>query len=180
LFWISARICHNSVLHGELHRIFPTLEKFNLCPISTTVPSPALELFKSAPFLMLLQCGAYLFSANAPDSTIVKMIASKALTSINILCTHLKFSCVPCTYVIILCHHPTSSSYVISYIIILPDSDLYIQGHDENLITIGNKPVFPQSRSLPLINKSSPLKPLSKSPDTSTSSCEGKALVLSW
>jgi hypothetical protein len=57
------------------------------------------------------------------------------------------------TYVIILRHHPnTSSAYVISYVIIsisyviiLPESNLYIQGHDENLITIGNKAVVPQS-----------------------------------
>jgi hypothetical protein len=94
---------------------------------------------------MLFQCGAYLFSANAPDSTIIKTIALKVLTSIDILHTHLKFSCVPRAYIIILHHHPMSSSYVISYIIILPDSDLYIQGRDENLITIGNTPVFPQS-----------------------------------
>jgi hypothetical protein len=52
-------------------------------------------------------------------------------------------------------HHPTSSSHVIilrhhptSYIIILffsTESDLYIQGLDKKLITIGNKPVSPQS-----------------------------------
>jgi hypothetical protein len=54
----------------------------------------------------------------------------------------LKFSCAPRAYVIyyviILRHHPTSSSF-------LPESDLYIQGRDEKLITIGNRPVFPQS-----------------------------------
>jgi hypothetical protein len=44
--------------------------------------------------------------------------------------------------------HLTSSSYVIPYVIILPllaKSDLYIQGRDEKLITIGNKPVLPRS-----------------------------------
>jgi hypothetical protein len=62
---------------------------------------------------------------------------------------HLKFSCTPRAYVIILRHHhPTSSSYVIPYVIIRPlltESNLYVQGRDEKLITIGNKPVFPQS-----------------------------------
>jgi hypothetical protein len=40
-----------------------------------------------------------------------------------------------------------SSSYVILYLTapFLTESDLCIQGRDEKLITIGNKPVFPQS-----------------------------------
>jgi hypothetical protein len=99
---------------------------------------------------MLLQCGSYLFSANPPDSTIVKNIASKALTSIDQYPSHLKFSCTPHAYVIILCHHPMSSSYVIILrhhptVQFFIEMDLNIQGYDKNLITIGNKPVFPQS-----------------------------------
>jgi hypothetical protein len=79
----------------------------------------------------------------ALESAIVKTITSKLLlTLIDILCT----SSSPVRHAPT---HPTSSSYVIlyviPYVIILPKSNLCIQGRDENLITIGNKPVFPQS-----------------------------------
>jgi hypothetical protein len=134
MFWISARICRNCVFYGELHRIFPTSEKFIPCPISTTVPSRALELFKSAPFLIVLQCGAYLTSANAPDSITVANIEQRSHNNNSRPLFFLHTTRL---------RHPSHHSS--SYVIILPKSDLHIQGCDENLITIGNKPVSPQS-----------------------------------
>jgi hypothetical protein len=139
LFWISARICCNSILHGELHRIFPTSEKFNSCPISTTLLSRAVPLSNCAPIPIVFQCGASLTSNIAPESTIVEIHRSAVRST--------SFAPQVLLRAARLRHHPTSSSsYVIPYVIIMPlltKSDLYIQGRDEKLITIGNKPVFP-------------------------------------
>jgi hypothetical protein len=145
VFWISARICCNSVLYGELHRIFPSSEKFNPCPISTILPSRAVPLSNCAPIPIVFQCGASLISNIAPESTIVENNHKSRGRSIS-------FAPQVLLRAVRLRHHPTSSSYVIilchhliPYVIILTESDLCIQGRDEKLITIGNTPVFPQS-----------------------------------
>jgi hypothetical protein len=49
--------------------------------ISTILPSRALPLFNCAPFLIGFQCGTYLFSYNAPDSTIVEILRRKSTSS---------------------------------------------------------------------------------------------------
>jgi hypothetical protein len=84
----------------------------------------------------------YLSSYNAPEVTVVKIdrysATASAVRSISFAPQ------VPAR------RAPTSSSYVILRHLRHPtvpifERDLYIQGRDKNLITIGNKPVFPQS-----------------------------------
>jgi hypothetical protein len=70
---LEARICCNSVLYGELHIIFPASEKFNPCPISTTLPSRAVPLSNCPPIPIVFQCGASLTRNIAPESTIVEI-----------------------------------------------------------------------------------------------------------
>jgi hypothetical protein len=93
--------------------------------ISTILPSRALPLFNCAAFLIGFQCGAYLFSYNAPDYTIVEILRRKSTSLASFALLFPLPHALPARL-----HHPRT--------IILQDQDWTVQSRDENLDTIAN------------------------------------------